>query len=225
MASHCVGLMVPINNTTMENELPGWLPAGARCETRKIPRGKGLLTRETIPAYKAQALEVAKQFIGAPIEVLAYGCTAASFLSGPQEDAALSEQLSQTLGKPVVTTARAMVQSLQALKAHKIALVTPYLDEVNAQLKQYLAKSDIHVSAFDSLRAADVTMLGQITSKQVADMARQVMRDECEAMFIACSQLPTQDILTTLSQEFGRPVSSSIQATAWRASQLLHTES
>jgi arylmalonate decarboxylase len=68
-------------------------------------------------------------------------------------------------------------------------------------------------------------MLGQITSKQVADMARQVMRDECEAMFIACSQLPTQDILTTLSQEFGRPVSSSIQATAWRASQLLHTES
>lgn len=225
MASHCVGLMVPINNTTMAKELPGWLPAGAHCETRKIPRGKGLLTRETIPAYKAQALEVAKQFIGTPIEVLAYGCTAASFLSGPQEDAALSEQLSQTLGKPVVTTARAMVQSLQSLKAHKIALVTPYLDEVNEQLKHYLAKSDIHVSAFDSLRAADVTMLAQITSKQVADMARRVMRDECEAMFIACSQLPTQDILTTLSQEFGRPVSSSIQATAWRASQLLHSES
>jgi maleate cis-trans isomerase len=225
MASHCVGLMVPINNTTMAKELPGWLPAGAHCETRKIPRGKGLLTRETIPAYKAQALEVAKQFIGTPIEVLAYGCTAASFLSGPQEDAALSEQLSQTLGKPVVTTARAMVQSLQSLKAHKIALVTPYLDEVNEQLKHYLAKSDIHVSAFDSLRAADVTILGQITSKQVADMARRVMRDECEAMFIACSQLPTQDILTTLSQEFGRPVSSSIQATAWRASQLLHSES
>jgi arylmalonate decarboxylase len=217
--------MVPINNTTMAKELPGWLPAGAHCETRKIPRGKGLLTRETIPAYKAQALEVAKQFIGTPIEVLAYGCTAASFLSGPQEDAALSEQLSQTLGKPVVTTARAMVQSLQSLKAHKIALVTPYLDEVNEQLKHYLAKSDIHVSAFDSLRAADVTILGQITSKQVADMARRVMRDECEAMFIACSQLPTQDILTTLSQEFGRPVSSSIQATAWRASQLLHSES
>ena len=225
MASHCVGLMVPINNTTMKKELPGWLPAGSRCETRKIPRGQGMLTRDTIPAYKAQAMEVAKQLIGEPIQVLAYGCTAASFLSGPQEDAALSDQLSQLLGKPVVTTARAMVQSLQNLNAHKIALVTPYLDEVNEQLKHYLAKSDIQVSAFDSLRAADVTMLGQITSKQVADMARQVMRDECEAMFIACSQLPTQDILTTLSQEFGRPVSSSIQTTAWRASQLLHTES
>ena len=225
MASHCVGLMVPINNTTMEKELPGWLPAGSRCETRKIPRGQGTLTRDTIPAYKAQAMEVAKQLIGEPIEVLAYGCTAASFLSGPQEDAALSDQLSQLLGKPVVTTARAMVQSLQNLNAHKIALVTPYLDEVNEQLKHYLAKSDIQVSAFDSLRAADVTALGQITSSQVAAMAHQVMRDDCDAMFIACSQLPTQDILESLSQTFGRPVSSSIQATAWRASQLLHTES
>ena len=73
MTSHCVGLMVPINNTTMEKELPGWLPAGSRCETRKIPRGQGMLTRDTIPAYKAQAMEVAKQLIDAPIEVLAYG--------------------------------------------------------------------------------------------------------------------------------------------------------
>jgi maleate cis-trans isomerase len=225
MTSHCVGLMVPINNTTMEKELPGWLPPGSRCETRKIPRGKGLLTRETIPAYKAQALEVALPLKDQPIEVLAYGCTAASFLSGPEEDAALSEQLSHIVGKPVVTTARAMVLSLQALKAQRIALVTPYLDEVNEQLKLYLAKSDLQVSAFDTLRAADVHALGQITSGQVADMARQVMHDDCDAMFIACSQLPTQAILQDLSLEFGRPVLSSIQATAWRVSQLLVKES
>jgi arylmalonate decarboxylase len=118
-----------------------------------------------------------------------------------------------------------MVLSLQALKAQRIALVTPYLDEVNDQLKLYLAKSGLQVSAFDTLRAADVHALGQITSGQVAGMARQVMRDDCDAMFIACSQLPTQDILQSLSHEFGRPVLSSIQATAWRVSQLLDKES
>lgn len=222
--AHRVGLMVPINNTTMEKELLAWLPAGSHCDTRKIPRGQGLLTRETIPAYKAQALEIAKQFVGQPIELLAYGCTAASFLSGPQEDAELCDQLSNTLGKPVVTTARAMVLALQAKGAQRIALVTPYLDEVNQQLQRYLAQSDIEVAAFDTLRAADVHALGQITSAQVAAMARQVMREDCDALFIACSQLPTHDILLSLSQSFGRPVLSSIQATAWRACQLLDKE-
>ena len=33
-----VGLMVPINNTTMERELLAWLPAGSRCTTLRIPR-------------------------------------------------------------------------------------------------------------------------------------------------------------------------------------------
>ena len=39
-----VGLMVPANNTTMEVELPAWLPAGSTVTTVKIPRGQGLLT-------------------------------------------------------------------------------------------------------------------------------------------------------------------------------------
>jgi maleate isomerase len=47
-------------------------------------------------------------------------------------------------------------------------------------------------------------------------MARTVMTDDAQAMFIACSQLPTHTILEPLSLEFGRPVLSSIQATAWR---------
>ncbi|MBI3937052.1 MAG: hypothetical protein HY323_08745, partial [Betaproteobacteria bacterium] len=57
-----VGLMVPINNTTMERELLVWLPAGSTCVTLRIPRGKGLLTAETLPAYKAQALALAARF-------------------------------------------------------------------------------------------------------------------------------------------------------------------
>jgi len=45
-----IGLMVPINNTAMERELPAWLPAGSTCTTARIARGKGLLTSEAMPA-------------------------------------------------------------------------------------------------------------------------------------------------------------------------------
>ena len=46
-----VGLMVPINNTTMERELTSWLPAGTQCVTLRIPRAKGMLTSAAIPAF------------------------------------------------------------------------------------------------------------------------------------------------------------------------------
>jgi len=217
-----IALMVPINNTTMATELVGWLPAGTHCQTLKIPRGQGLLTRETIPAYKAQALALAQTLVTQPIQALAYGCTAASFLSGAQGDAELCAELTQLIGKPVVTTASAMVKALQAQGAQRIGLVTPYHDEVNDQLKRFLADGGIEVLAFDSLRAPNVDALGRITSSDVAQMARQVMTDGCDAMFIACSQLPTIDILPRLSAEFGRPVLSSIQATAQQLRSNLH---
>ena len=54
-------LMVPSNNTTMEGELLAWLPAGSTVTTAKIPRGPGLLTQETIPAYRDNAISLARQ--------------------------------------------------------------------------------------------------------------------------------------------------------------------
>ena len=80
--------MVPANNTTMEVELAAWLPAGSTITTVKIPRGAGLLTTETLPAYRDSAIALARQhFSGGQHDLIAYGCTAAGFISGPAGDA------------------------------------------------------------------------------------------------------------------------------------------
>ena len=121
-----IGLMVPINNTTMEGELLQWLPAGSSCKTIKIPRGAGLLTRETVPAYKAKALELARDFADDDLDAVVYGCTAAGFIYGPSGDAALAGELADITGAPVVTTARAMVEALEHSEARDVAVVTPY---------------------------------------------------------------------------------------------------
>jgi len=208
-----IGLMVPINNTTMEREMLAWLPAGSTCTTLRIPRGKGLLTAETLPAYRAQALSLAAQFRDQEIDVVAYGCTAAGFISGPAADASLGVDLAEVTAKPVVTTARAMVIALQEAQAQNIALITPYLDNVNDRLKSFLADGGIRVRRFNSFYAANVDELGRIQSDAVARLARTTMDEQCDALFIACAQLPTFDILEDLQREFGRPVLSSIRAT------------
>jgi maleate cis-trans isomerase len=209
-----VGLMVPINNTTMEGEMLGWLPAGSTVRTLRIPRGKGLLTEETLPAYKEAAVELAKQFNESPVDVIAYGCTAAGFILGPKGDAEIAQKLSETTGKPVVTTARSMVLALQAIGARNISLLTPYQDDVNVRLKAFLQSGAIDVEHFDSFYAADVIALGQITEKQVDHRAQPLCKNDVDAMFIACSQLPTLNVVNPLSQSWGKPVLSSIQVTA-----------
>jgi len=213
-----VGLMVPSNNTTFEREVLTWLPAGSRCTTLRIPRGHGLLSSETLPAYKAQALTLAAQFTDPDIDVVAYGCTAAGFISGPAGDAQLAHELAEITGKPVVTTARSMVLALQESKASNIALVTPYLNEVNVQLKAFLTDGGICVKRFNSFYAANVDELGRIRSDAVARLARETIDDQCDALFIACAQLPTHDILEDLRTEFGCPVLSANWATTRQAS-------
>ncbi len=216
-----VGLMVPANNTTMEVELNAWLPAGSIVTTVKIPRGPGLLTQETIPAYRDSAIALARQhFSGGALDLIAYGCTAAGFISGPAGDAELAALLTAATGLPVVTTARAMVRALQQEGARRIAVVTPYQDAVNAQLTAFLSHGGIDVVRLDTFRAPDVVALGRITADEVRALARATMGPDCDALFIGCSQLPTHAILAGLAVEFSRPAWSSISATAWEATTL-----
>ncbi len=215
-----LGLMVPANNTTMEPELLDWLP-GAQCRTLRIPRGKGLLGPAEIPAYVAQALELAGSYDRNQTDIVAYGCTAAGFIGGPARDAEIQAALAKITGKPVVTTAGAMIAVLRHIGAKRIAVVTPYLDPVNERLRAYLEQSGITVLKLASFRAETTDELAAITPAQITVLARGTMTSDADALFIACSQLPTRDIMPRLEREFGKPVWSSIKAVAWQAEQVL----
>ena len=75
------------------------------------------------------------------------------------------------------------------------------------------------MSHFDSFYAADVVALGQITKDQVAARAQSLCTNDVDALFIACSQLPTLNVVTPLAATWGKPVLSSIQVTAQYAMQ------
>ena len=213
-----IGLMVPVNNTTMESELLAWLPESSTCRTLRIARGKGTLTPVDLPAYVAQAMTMAKAFAGESVDLVVYGCTAAGFMAGPSRDAEIAAELCAVTGKPVVTTASAMIAALRHLGTRNIALISPYLDHVNERLQAFLEQSGIGVEILAGFHAQSTDELAAITPAQIAALARKTMRASCDALCIACSQLPTREILGDLEREFGRPVWSSIRATAWQVS-------
>jgi maleate cis-trans isomerase len=212
-----VGLMVPANNTTMEPELLAWLPEGSSCRTLRIPRGQGMLTPTDLPEYVHRALSLAMEFTDEDIGLVVYGCTAAGFMGGPARDAELAAGLAKITGKRVITTAGAMVAALEHVGARRIAVITPYLDLVNERIRAFLAHSGISVDILSTFNAQTVEELAAIRPRRIADRARDVMQPGIDALFIACSQLPTREIIADLERELAIPVWSSIRATAWQA--------
>jgi len=215
-----VGLMVPANNTTMETELLAWLPPGSTCQTLRIPRGPALLDAATLPAYRAGALELAKSFERESLDVIVYGCTAAGFISGPDADTELGAHIAELTGLPTITTAQAMVRMLARHAVKRVALVTPYLDEVNERLTAFLAAYDIAVTSLSSFKARNVDELAAISSAQVAELTRQALHIDSDAVFVACSQLPTFEVVRTLAASSPKPLFSSIQVSALLAREM-----
>jgi maleate isomerase len=101
------------------------------------------------------------------------------------------------------------------------AVATPYLKPVNDGLRRYLEGFGIKVEVLNSLECQTVDELGAVTADQVMELALRTVTPRSKSLFIACSQLPTLDIIGQLRERLGIPVWSSISATAWAASRAL----
>lgn len=204
-------VIVPVNNTTMASEVALLAPRDAVIEVVRVERGKGLLTKADIPAYKDKARAALKAYAG-PAELALYGCTAAGFLAGPEGDAAFTAEIEATLGVPTVSAAGCMVSMLGREGARHVSVVSPYSDEVNGALKEFLTAGGFEVRQLLALSAPNVDALGRLTAADVEQMAMTIGKEGTDALFIACAQLPTLPIVARLQAHFGFPVWTSILA-------------
>ena len=117
--------------------------------------------------------------------------------------------------------ARAMIDALHSAGVSETAVVTPYLTPVNDGLRRYLESSGVSVEVLNSFFCKTTAELGAITQEQVLDLALKTVTPNSKALFVACSQLPTIDVVTQLRAKLGIPVWSSIQATAWAGAKAL----
>ena len=210
-------LVIPANNTTLVPEMAALLPGYERHLVAKVPRPARVLAAADIPAYAEATLAATEPFHRDRPDLVIYGCTAAGFLAGPAGNQAITRSLAERFTVPVISTADAMIEALQHAGAKHIAVVTPYLKPVNDGLRAYLEGAGITVDILSSFESPTTEALGQITERQVLERSLETAGAMHDALFIACSQLPTLNILAPLRERLGIPVWSSISATAWSA--------
>lgn len=218
-------LVVPANNTTMEAEMNALCPDLAPFLVARVKRPARTLTVEDLPDYRRSTLEAIEPFLPEKPDLVVYGCTAAGFLGGPEGNAMMVEALRERTGAVVVSTAGAMEEVLAEEGVRETAVVTPYLTPVNDGLRTYLDHAEVTVEVLDSFQCETVAALGAITEAQVREKALATVTDRSRALFIACSQLPTLNVVPELRERLGIPVWSSIQATAWAVDRAMARES
>lgn len=214
-------LVVPANNTTMEAEMNALCPDLAPFLVARVRRPARTLTIDDLPDYRRSTLEAIEPFLAEKPDLVVYGCTAAGFLGGPDGNAMMVAALRERTGATVVSTAGAMEEVLAEEGVTETAVVTPYLAPVNDGLRSYLDQAGIAVETLDSFYCETVARLGEITEAEVREKALATVTPASRSLFIACSQLPTMNIVPELRDRLGIPVWSSIRATAWAAERAL----
>ncbi|GAA0456018.1 maleate cis-trans isomerase [Halococcus dombrowskii] len=212
-----LGLIVPSSNTTAEPELTTACPAGTSVHAARMPLED--VTADDLDAMADRTIECAELLAHADVDVVAYGCTTGSLLHGHGFDAELEAEIATTADCPAVATALSVERALDALDCRRIALATPYVDDLTQREVAYLEESGREVVAVDGLDITANTDIGALTPE---DAYRQVDTlladaDDPDGVFVSCTNYPSLSVVETLEADFGLPVVTSNAATLWDA--------
>lgn len=217
-----IGLIFMASSVVMDAEMAAMSAEGVAVHTTRIRLPK--VTVEGIQAMMdAPQLEEAARLVGsAPIDVLCFGGTSASFLHGTAYDHALIAKMKSWVPGPKITTAStASLAALAEVNAGPVTLVTPYVDEVHARAVRFLEENDHKVLAQANLGISEDHALAEVPLEQVYDLVRKTDHPDSTAVFISCTNFRTVGAIEALETALGKPVVSAIQASFWHCLHVL----
>ena len=152
-------------------------------------------------------------------EVIVYGCTSGSFITGAENDTAIADKIETLTGIPAITTSTAVRKALHAVGARRVFMVTPYPETINQQEAAFLNHHGVTVAGWDTFNCRTSEEIREVDSGEVKAMVLKHREDvtDCDGVFISCTQLFTMDQIDSIEAELGRPVVSSNQACLWAA--------
>lgn len=233
---HRIGMIVPSSNTTMESEIPELLRRQqARSPHRFSMHAARLRLTQVTPEALRQMNDSADGAVDAlcdaQVDALMYACLVAVMHGGrscmEQTQSRLLARAVATgpLRPAVVTSAGALVQGLQALRATKVTMITPYRQSLTERVSAALAEYGIEVLQSHSLEVVDNVAVGRLDTAGLARIAARMDHGGAHALVLsACVQMPSLAVIEQVEQVLGLPVLSAATASTWSLLRQLHIE-
>lgn len=157
------------------------------------------------------------------LAAVGYGCTSASTVIG---EARVAELIHTHHPHAAVTNPiSAVIAALNALKVKKIALVTPYVKEVNAPMRELLITQGFSTVAEGAFEQSDDQTVARISEASTLEAIKTTVGSKaCDAVFVSCTNLRSFGIIEAAEAALGVPVVSSNQALIWHMLKLSSIE-
>jgi maleate isomerase len=152
------------------------------------------------------------------LDVICYGCTSGSLVIG--EDRVASELRKGAPQAQATSLIAAVIAALRALGAHRIAVATPYLNEINVKEVQYLENAGFQVTQIRGLGLEKDSDMVRVAPEYLAKFAVAADTSDSDALFISCGALRALEVVDHLEQTLGKPVICSNQAMMWHVLRL-----
>jgi len=151
-------------------------------------------------------------------DVIAYSCTSGTVQIGYDNIARRIRAAHPDI--PCSTPITGAVEAFNRLGVTKIGVVTPYSNQINASIADYLRNEGFELTGMTGFGLTVDREIATIPVDDVANAALDVLNDGTEALFFSCTALIIADEIEALEQRFGIPVITSNQAMLWQSLRL-----
>ncbi|WP_448955827.1 maleate cis-trans isomerase family protein [Labrys neptuniae] len=148
------------------------------------------------------------------LDCIVYGCTSGSAFIGHDRLTALIGTVRPEI--PVITPIGAVVRALKALDVRKVAVATPYVTSVNAQVESVLSHDGFEIVGGASFHTEDGFAMMRMPPECFVTAALAANSEDAEAIFISCTGIVVGPVIAEIERLTGKPVVTSNQAIAWQ---------
>ena len=207
-----IGLIVPSSNTVMEPEFHRHLGEDSIVSTARILLED--VTREAEFQMLGDHLANAIVEIGttAP-DLVVFGCTSAGALGTLAHDEAIAARIAKGTKARALTVLGAVLAELRRIGARKIAVFTPYIEELTNGIAASLNEAGFQVVQAVGMGIRANLEIARVTPGEIVSFVESNIGDCApDCVFLSCTNWQAMDAIETLRKKLGKPVLSSNQA-------------
>lgn len=222
-----IGQIVPSSNTTMETEIPALLRARETVAPERFTFHSSRMRMKKVVKEELEAMDrdsdrCAIELSDARVDVLGYACLVAIMSMGLGYHRVSQQRLHQRTvengaAAPVVTSAGALVEAIQAMGMKRISIVCPYMKPLTRLVVDYIESEGIEVKDYLALEIPDNLAVAAQDPLQLREIYKRLDRANIDGLVLsACVQMQSLPSIQAVQDESGVPTLSAAVATTWQ---------
>lgn len=216
------GVIIPSTNTVVEADYNRMAPPGVTFHAGRMyieqPALDSDAAFEAILGQIRQCIQTAiRDVTTCKPDYLIMGMSSETFWDGVEGNARFIERVRAQSGLGVSTGASACKAALEAHRARRIAVLSPYQPVADKQVTRYFEEAGFEVARFEGLRCPTATSIAEVGEDFLRGVLRKLDGPDVDAIVQVGTNLSMVRLAGEAERWLGKPVLAINAVTLWHA--------